>query len=153
MTPPPVFTHQYFSSKLCSALEAMCPPKFVIVAGVEVRISKTRTFIPDAVAVTRQAAARHPARFHPSEVTLAVEIVSPGSVSIDRVLKPALYAAAGITSYWRVEPTEDYRLYAGSLAPGAAVYTSDGEFDDVVELTRPWPLRFDLTTLRDALQL
>ena len=34
---------------------------------------------------------------------LAVEIVSPGSVTTDRVTKPAQYAAAGIRHFWRVE--------------------------------------------------
>ena len=36
-------------------------------------------------------------------VHLVVEIVSPGSVTMDRLAKPALYANAGISAFWRVE--------------------------------------------------
>jgi Uma2 family endonuclease len=35
----------------------------------------------------------------PHEVVLTVEIVSPTSVSMDRITKPALYAQAGIPFY------------------------------------------------------
>lgn len=41
--------------------------------------------------------------FAPSEVVLAVEIESPGSHVEDGVVKPALYAAHGIPSFWRIE--------------------------------------------------
>lgn len=39
----------------------------------------------------------------PAEVLLAIEIVSPGSEKLDRMIKPAEYARAGIGRYWRVE--------------------------------------------------
>jgi Uma2 family endonuclease len=50
---------------------------------------------------------------------LAVEVVSPSSVSMDRLLKPARYAEAGIPSYWRVEG-------ANGDALSIAVYDLDG---------------------------
>lgn len=40
---------------------------------------------------------------------LVVEIVSPTSKTIDRVAKPAKYAAAGIPNYWLME-IEDSRF-------------------------------------------
>ncbi|UNS97617.1 Uma2 family endonuclease [Streptomyces tubbatahanensis] len=45
-----------------------------------------------------------------SNVTLAIEVVSPGSRSQDRVLKPAQYAAAKVPYYWRVELERDNQL-------------------------------------------
>lgn len=39
----------------------------------------------------------------PPEITLTVEVVSPGSRTQDRLHKPAEYAEAGIGHYWRVE--------------------------------------------------
>ncbi|MFD7922903.1 Uma2 family endonuclease [Streptomyces sp. NPDC059740] len=42
-----------------------------------------------------------------SAVALVVEVVSPGSMQDDRHRKPALFAAAGVPYYWRVERGED----------------------------------------------
>ncbi|WP_030568301.1 Uma2 family endonuclease [Streptomyces aureocirculatus] len=43
-------------------------------------------------------------------VSLAVEVVSPGSRQDDRVRKPALFAEAEVACYWRVELERDNRL-------------------------------------------
>ena len=52
------------------------------------------------------------------QVVLAVEVVSPGSETTDRVVKPLQYAQAGIAHYWRIETEPQvvvvtYRLGAG----------------------------------------
>jgi Uma2 family endonuclease len=47
--------------------------------------------------------ARSGASVEPSSLVLAVEVVSPGSESTDREIKPIQYARAGIRHYWRVE--------------------------------------------------
>jgi Uma2 family endonuclease len=39
----------------------------------------------------------------PEDVLLAVEVVSPGSRSEDRIRKPLEYAEAGIPHFWRIE--------------------------------------------------
>lgn len=39
----------------------------------------------------------------PSNVLLAVEVVSPGSMKVDRLVKPGEYARAGVPRFWRVE--------------------------------------------------
>jgi Uma2 family endonuclease len=55
----------------------------------------------------------------PSDVAVVVEVVSPGSETLDRFIKPAEYSRAGIPRYWRVErdggpPTvHQYTLGAG----------------------------------------
>jgi Uma2 family endonuclease len=57
------------------------------------------------------------------EARLAVEVVSPGSAGTDRLLKPQLYAAAGIGWYLRVDQSEDsvelhpHRLTDGCYGP------------------------------------
>jgi Uma2 family endonuclease len=39
----------------------------------------------------------------PADVLLVVEVVSPASAKLDRMIKPGEYAAAGIAHFWRVE--------------------------------------------------
>ena len=89
-----------------AALEASCPDEYVVAQAVEIRVNRRRSLVPDDLAVTSEAAQRLPSMFAPHEVALTVEIVSPGSRTLDRFAKPALYAEAGIPFFWRVE-TED----------------------------------------------
>ena len=50
-----------------------------------------------------------------------VEVVSPSTVAIDRGVKPALYADAGIPVYWRVELQGTPKIVACSLSRGRYV--------------------------------
>jgi Uma2 family endonuclease len=63
----------------------------------------------------------------PGEVLLVIEIVSPGSVELDRYLKPVEYARAGIPNFWRVErdgPATVHVFALGSGAQGGSAYVS-----------------------------
>jgi hypothetical protein len=51
---------------------------------------------------------------------LIPDLVSPDSTTLDRVVKPAKYAAAGIPAHWRVE-TDPVGLTVYTLTPGAEV--------------------------------
>jgi Uma2 family endonuclease len=65
----------------------------------------------------------------PSDVLLAIEIVSPGSVELDRHTKPREYAAAGIPNFWRVEregAATVHRFGLGTGADGSPVYVPRG---------------------------
>jgi Uma2 family endonuclease len=143
---PPV-SHRRLAADLRRALSATCPPEYAIAAGRWLRDGDRRAVIPDLVAITAEAGARDAGWLAPDEVVLAVEIVSPASLSIDRVLKPALYASLGIGGYWRIEPTENYRLHAYALGPRGA-YADAGEFDDVLRSDRPWPMDVDLKAVK-----
>jgi hypothetical protein len=82
-----------------------------------------------------------PSRISPA--SLAVEVMSPGSVTEDRITKPAVYARAGIPHYWRLESGDEgelalyvYRL-AGDVHTEAACFRGD----DRVEIDEPLRLR------------
>lgn len=68
---------------------------------------------------------------------------------MDRVLKPAEYAAAGIPYYWRVETEPEVTVVAFRL--------SGGEYEQVRELRSgtevlpgPWPVRVAVAALSEG---
>jgi Uma2 family endonuclease len=63
----------------------------------------------------------------PADALLTVEIVSPGSVELDRYLKPVEYAQVGVPHFWRVERDGQPTVHMFVLATGAEgqpVYTA-----------------------------
>jgi Uma2 family endonuclease len=55
----------------------------------------------------------------PAEVLLAVEIVSPGSIELDRYLKPVEYAQAGMPNFWLIERDGRATVHMFGLGVGA----------------------------------
>jgi Uma2 family endonuclease len=81
---------------------------------------------PD-IAVRRAPRAGRTVWIDPADVLLVVEIVSPGSVELDRYLKPVEYARAGVRHFWRVEregPATVHLFGLGVGADGAPVYVA-----------------------------
>jgi Putative restriction endonuclease len=61
----------------------------------------------------------------PSDILLIVEIVSPGSVELDRYLKPVEYSQANVRHFWRVErdgPATVHMFGLGVGSDGAPTY-------------------------------
>lgn len=145
--PSPTAPHQTLAALLTAALYRDCPDEYSVTQGVEIRVSNRRSFIPDVEVVTAEASRRRPSRFDPREVILAVEIVSPGSQAMDRVLKPALYAEAGIPYFWRIETEGGVSLHAYQLSASADLYVPAGDFDKVIDLDRPWSIRIPLAEI------
>jgi Uma2 family endonuclease len=88
-----------------------------------------------------------PSRISPA--SLAVEVMSPGSVTEDRITKPAVYARAGIPHYWRLESGDEGELALYVYRLAGDVYTEAACFrgDDRVEIDEPLRLRFPLAAL------
>jgi len=99
-------------------------------------------FVSTAVATRRQPIAAGAA----ADVVLAVEIVSPGYERVDRVVKPAEYAAAGIAHFWRLETEPDLLLQVHRLDGGAYRLTHE-QGSGVLRLDEPFPLVLDLDAL------
>jgi Uma2 family endonuclease len=138
--------HQLLTMHFWNALDEGCPPEYEVTNAVEVRMSKRRSFIPDVLVVTAQAAAGNPRMFQPHEVVLPVEIVSPSSTGMDRIAKPGFYAEAGIPFYWRVETETGLAVHTHRLG-GRQTYEKTGEFTDVVAVDQPWEIRIPLKRL------
>lgn len=78
-----------------------------------------------------------------------IDGVSPGSVSNDRILKPAKYAAAGIPAYWRVETKPQTSLTAYALADDATVYAEVGMWavGETAHITQPFEVHIPIADL------
>jgi Uma2 family endonuclease len=93
---------------------------------------------PD-VAVRQDAPGGRTVWIDPAELLLVIEIVSPGSVELDRYLKPVEYARGGVRHFWRVEReghTPTVHMFGlGVGADGAPVYVARGAvlLDDMLD--------------------
>ena len=92
-------------------------------------------------------AAFHDNGYDPGGVLLAVEVVSPSSVTLDRITKPAVYAEQVIPFYWRIEA--EPRLFCHRLDPATGTYALDLELapGEKADLTEPWSLTVDMGEL------
>ncbi|NJQ02920.1 Uma2 family endonuclease [Streptomyces zingiberis] len=86
------------------------------------------------------------------KVSLVVEVVSPGSRQDDRIRKPAMFAAAKVPYYWRVERGDDglpviHELWLhhdlGMYVPAPARPLHTGK----LETDLPFPVAIDLAGL------
>jgi Uma2 family endonuclease len=148
VSPSPTSVHQVIAAYLTVALDQACPGHLFVSQSNDVELSPVRLFIPDVLVTTFEAARRRAGRFAADEVVLAAEIVSPGSQSIDRVLKPALYAKAGIPHYWLIETDGDLTVHTYRLDGAAGVYEPSGSFTDVIRTEEPWRIEIPIATLR-----
>ena len=105
---------------------------------------------PDVV-LRRADADRSTSFLMPHEVILAVEVVSPGTKRTDRLMKPAEYAAAEISCYWRIEQ-DPVHLYAyrlgGRRGPtGYREYELVTESGELIELEQPFPIKLPIAEI------
>lgn len=140
VSPSPARFHQLVAARLCVALEEGCPEDYDVTQGVEVRVSRRRSFIPDVLVVNAQASTDETHIYQPHDVLLAVEIVSPNSIAMDHVMKPALYAEAGIPLYWCIDTRGEVTVHTHRLKGDADVYAPTGTFTDVIALDQPWEI-------------
>lgn len=145
--PLPTRLHQCIAMRLMVALEATCPDALDVTQGVQIRMSRKRAFIPDVLVTRLEAAVHNPSHFLPEDVVLAVEIVSEGSKAMDRWLKPAVYAEAGIPFYWRVETDGGIVVHAHRLNPSSVAYDETDVFTKDLAVTEPWPIKLVLAGL------
>lgn len=99
--------HQTVQNRLSIALEsAVRNSQFgtMMVAPFDVRFSQNDVVEPDLFAFGTAKYDRYSDRLFDGAPDFAIEIVSPGSVTNDRVRKAALYINEGVLEYWIVEP-------------------------------------------------
>lgn len=151
--PKPV--HQWVVTELRDAIKPALPPNFMVHAGVGVLIGDDEP-IPDLLIATGPIVWDD--RGIPADqVNLAVEVVSRSTTMADRVVKPLLYAAAGIPNYWRLETSRFKGQLPGETLPVLFTFTlgAAGEYEldrrvaggAEATLKTPFDLTLDLATL------
>jgi len=148
--PAPGRPHQAVVRLLGAKLRAVCPAEYEVIQGAELRFGERRTFLPDIQVTFAGVRSRHDSWLPPREVVIAVEVVAPTSKVMDRITKPALYAAAGIPYYWRVEIDGGVEVSTYRLDPLDEVYRRIGEFREVVDVPEPWPIKIHVTEITPA---
>jgi Uma2 family endonuclease len=149
VNPPPGGAHQRVSLKLAGVLDAAAPPGVVVVEAMGVRLPDGTVFIPDVLVAEREVVvANHSGILDHDAVALVVEIVSPGSRTADRLTKPAVYAQAGIASFWRVELDDGPAVVAYHLEQGRYVETGIALPGKPLTIDRPFPATIDPADLQ-----
>ncbi len=78
---------------------------------------------------------------------LAVEVLSPSTRRVDLLLKRDRYQAAGIASYWIVDPDEPSVTVLELNSDGLYVETHRSVADQPITVTRPFPVEINAAAL------
>ena len=97
--------------------------------------------VPEPARVDRGRFQREPGSLE--AVLAVVEVVSPSTVSIDRAVKPVMYAEAGIPVYWRVELQGMPKVVACSLSRGRYVTRTTLVAGTRGRIARPFAVELD----------
>lgn len=109
MTPRPTPRHQHAARLVANALERVLPPGLVPVLDVEIVLEPDfpGTYrAPDVVVVNASVVDGRP-RLSPLDVSMVVEVVSPGSVIEDTVTKKEQYRRVAVAAYLIVDITSE----------------------------------------------
>jgi Uma2 family endonuclease len=159
MSPHAVPDHQACQRELGSRLAEQIPDHLEVLPDVDVDLELVEpgrpgfVRVPDLVVTyrtARQRVRREGGLIRAREVVLAVEILSPGSLRTDRIIKHSEYADAGIGHYWIVglEADEQGRpsLVACHLA-GELGYADAPPVTGTFTTTAPFAVQLDLDQL------
>jgi Uma2 family endonuclease len=155
MSPSPSPDHMIAGAELYVQLREQLPAHLCAVPDVDLNLELVperepgTARRPDLVVVERRELDRvrsDGGLLRARSVQLVVEIVSPGSRRMDRVVKRGEYAEAGIPNYWIVDLESPVSLIVCHLA-GAFGYRDSGETTGTFESDAPSQLRIDLDRL------
>jgi Uma2 family endonuclease len=140
VTPAPSFDHQLVLMNMLRVLFQHVPavaPGLIMAAPLDVILAdspaETSIVQPDILYIGPDRTARASRRGLEGGPTLAVEILSPSTRTIDRVTKRALYARYDVPYLWLLDP-EARTIKAFSLEGGRYVLALSAAGSDPVDL-------------------
>lgn len=150
VSPSATYSHNIIARWIANALEEANPgTEYVVSTDQSTAIDENSEPRPDIVVGRADFLEETPCPI--ASLLLAGEVVSPGSVLRDTETKRALYARAGVPSYWIVVPDRG----AGTIALVELVLDEQTRTyryathytTDVFRTDRPWPVKVDLPAL------
>ncbi|WP_399885695.1 Uma2 family endonuclease [Streptomyces sp. BBFR51] len=145
MSPAPGVRHQRASFRLHLALDAAARAvgaPVEVLEGVNV-VLPSGLVVPDLVVADGGATADDPVAVDIDAVQLVVELVSPGNSTMDRKVKPMLYAEAAIPHFWRLEFDPAPMLVVYELQGGRYVERTTALAGATTHLDAPFPVALD----------
>ncbi|WP_336052180.1 Uma2 family endonuclease [Streptomyces sp. CA2R101] len=145
MSPAPGLRHQRASFRLHVALDTAAQAANTPVEVLEaINVTlPSGLVVPDIVVADAGATAEDSVSLSAEAVQLVVELVSPGNKTMDRKLKPLLYAEAAIPHYWRLEFDPAPRLIISELDRGRYVETVTALPGVITSVKEPFPFEID----------
>lgn len=135
VSPAPVPIHQRVVVRLTVLLSTACPADHeVFVAPLDWQPDHRTSLEPDLMVVPRSAIG--PRNIVGTPV-LVVEVASPSTARIDRLLKFSRYAEGGIAQYWLVDPAGP-SIEVFDLVDGSYRLTAAASGDQQVTLQDPF---------------
>ncbi|MET3808033.1 Uma2 family endonuclease [Nakamurella sp. UYEF19] len=134
VSPSPVTVHQRVVLRLAIAFNTVCPPAMeVFIAPLDWQPDRRTSLEPDVLVVPKDA-------IGPKNITgtpaLVVEVLSPSTARIDRMLKFSRYAEGGIGQYWIVDPSvPSIQVY--SLVGDTYELIAEGVGEEQVSVSTP----------------
>lgn len=135
VSPSPTPLHQIVVANLFRLLDrAVSADHTVLFAPLEWRPDNRTSFEPDLLVISKDLVG---GQYISQAPTVAVEVLSPSSVRIDRMLKFSRYAEGGIGQYWIIDPlVPSVEVY--DLVDGDYHLTASGRDQDRVEVVAPF---------------
>jgi Uma2 family endonuclease len=146
VTPAPSFEHQRASVRLVTLLQDAgdaAGAEVEVIECVNLRLPGGGLNIPDLLVIDSTVLGPTPIELAPAHVLAVVEIVSPSSRRVDRVLKPSVYADAGIPTFWRVELEPEPVIVVSTLVDGVYRVDATATAGSTTTLPSPFPVTFD----------
>jgi Uma2 family endonuclease len=138
VTPPLDPAHEGVVCALVTTLRGAAPEGWWACSRLGVEIGASN-LVPDVTVLRPRSSGA--IWNDPADVALVVEVETVATRRFDRLLKPTLYADAGIPSYWRVS-ADGSQLTVYALGPdGTYTLQQTIQDDQLVALNAPYPVR------------
>jgi Uma2 family endonuclease len=138
VTPPVTGPHETVVRAVIADLRGAAPVGWWVCARLGIQVGASN-LIPDVTVLAPRSSGAVWA--DPADVALVVEVETDTSRRYDRLLKPALYADAGIETYWRIEPDPAPALHIYALGPDGYTHAKTMQGADLVKVDAPFPVR------------